>query len=59
MAAVGAAWFLVRHVAVTGEAYYSQFKVTIDQELLDGTSTHSQNNSQQYGLQFGIRAFLF
>jgi hypothetical protein len=49
----GAAVFLARNAAVTGELFYSQARF-----ILDGAQ-RSENSSVQYGLQFGIRVFLY
>lgn len=57
--AVGAALFVATHVAVAGELYYSKYRVEIDLRLIDGQVDRSRNNSENYGLQFGLRIFLY
>jgi hypothetical protein len=54
----GAAFFLARNVAVTAEAFFSRahFKARIGEAP---TSAEQRNSSTQYGLAFGVQAFVF
>jgi hypothetical protein len=58
VAAVGAAQFVARNVALTGEAYYSRSTFRV-KATADGVLTNEKQRSEEWGLQFGIRVFLY
>lgn len=56
--AMGVAQFVSRNVAITGELYYSRYGSRLDLEL-SGEPRQVRSQSEDYGLQFGVRVFLF
>lgn len=56
-AAAGAALFLARNAAVTGELFYSRFSVA--DVVNDGEPVDQRNSSKLFGLQFGFRIFAY
>ena len=58
VAGIGGSLFVARHVALNAELFYSRFFVTSDFRSADGAQ-RQRNSSEQYGLLFGVRAFVF
>ena len=58
VAGIGGSLFVARHVALNAELFYSRFVVTSDIRLTEGIQKQ-RNSSEQYGLLFGVRAFVF
>jgi len=56
---LGAVLLLARNVGLSGEAYYSRYRVEATQIRPDGSRIFLANRSEEYGLRFGIRVFLF
>jgi hypothetical protein len=50
----GLSVFVARNVALLGELYYQHFHVTLRSE-----DQSASNNAEEYGLQFGVSAFVF
>jgi hypothetical protein len=55
-AGIGVVLFVARNVGLTGEAFYSRFSVASD---VGASPNAGRNHSDEYGVQFGIRAFVF
>lgn len=55
---LGGSLFIAQHVALNAELFYSRFRVNSDLRSVDGLSEQA-NSSEQYGLQFGVRVFVF
>jgi hypothetical protein len=53
--AAGVMYMLVKHVGITGEAYYQRTRTTVDA----GAPTESSNSAELYGVQWGFAAFIF
>ena len=53
--AAGLVFMVVKHVGITGEAYYQHSKVKIQ----PGETNESSNSAKIYGLQFGVLAFVY
>lgn len=56
---VGGVLLLTRHVGLTGEGYYSRYRIEVNQVLADGQKVLQDNWSEEYGLRFGVRVFVF
>jgi hypothetical protein len=51
----GVMYMLVKHVGVTSEAYYQHTRSTVQTE----PQPESSNRAEQFGLQWGVAAFIF
>lgn len=57
-AAIGGSLFVARHVALNAELFYSRFVATTEFTSAEGPQ-EQRFSSEQYGLLFGVRAFVF
>ena len=51
----GVLYMVARHVGITGEAFYQRTRTTVRSEPLPEAS----NSAEQFGLQWGVTAFVF
>lgn len=58
VAALGAAQFLSRNAALVAELYYSRYGGRLTGDV-SGHPLNRSSRSEDYGLQFGLRVFLF
>jgi hypothetical protein len=54
-AALGVMYMVVKHVGITGEAFYQRTRTTVQ----PGTPVETSNSAELYGVQWGLAAFIF